>query len=856
MKKISLILVLGIILGIIPNAYVQASSDILVSSELLCDENFIINEIPKVKVSYNTDGEDYELRLSVNLYSDFDIIKLYPTNGLEKECVYEFPVSKEGKQNLKVEVLKSGESVWEENYKISYIRTDDDGPGYGNRGFVTHFVFDYYEENDAVLYDALGAEIHRDDFFWATIEKEKGVYDFSGYDEMYKDIMATDVSMMAIVNGRNNLYLNSEGTTYIKDESQFEAYANYALAIAKHYPNITKFELCNEPGFNYTGEEYKKIALAAAKKLKEYNRDIEVYVGCIITDSRALESGTQFMQNLYTEEVYPYIDGVSFHMYANNKYADTKKFYDQANDYRTQIEDGGGWKDVSLTETGWYILPNSGVQEKQQASELVKRAVISDGLGFSQTIFYDFKNDGRDVTNSEHNFGLMSIDHTMRDSFFAMKEYLDNVKKAIYIGKLDMGEGIESHVYAKNDDYFLIAWAPNNDSELNIPQTDNAGASFVFENANVLITDMFGNESGNKNELILDLYPKYVHNLEPEFILDRISRISLDNTKFPEGVIDSVITSFETFLEERSLSALENYLNECYLTGLSLIKDGKFDAESVSEMLWELEKAADKGRRLATCVNECKVFENSEGIALMYNNLDGIIEYFDLEKIIYSSEPYTKGRKLLKKIAMYDEGDKNGVIKGDGFEVSSSGYLTVSGNSNSKLVSVKILKDGEVLYIDTVKSYENKYTFGYELPEFGEYTVEIGDGEKRYIDVIYSEKEYVSVEDKMTYVEYFCADKLFEWTKELTKVYLKEEKNIVLPDNIEKKGNIITVTDEDDSSYIMMAVYEDGRLKGVAEENENSSTVVVDDFKNQVVKLFRWDGLSKLFPLSKALEYK
>ena len=853
MKKISILLAAIICIGFIPNAYAKPPADIEFSSELVQKENYVIDELPEVNISYKTDSREYELKLSTNFYKNIDIIKMYPTNGEMKKCTYSFPVMEEGTQRLKVEILKNGTSVHEDNYVIDYIESVNDGFGYGNRGFVTHFIFEPYTQNDTYLYEAMGAEVFRDDFYWATIEKEKGVYDFSLYDEKYKGIFDTGIDMLAIVNGRNAIYKNSEGTTDIKEPAQFEGYANYALAIAKHYPNIKKFELYNEPGFDYTGSEYTKFALAAAKKLKEFNPEIEVYAGCVITDSRAKETGSEFMKNFYTDEIYPYIDGVSFHMYGNNYYAGTNIFYNQANDYMTQIRGKGGWKDVALTETGWFTLQSGVVTEEIQASELVKRAVISDSLKFPVMTFYDFKNDGEDNAESEHNFGLMNIDYSMKKSYYSMKEYLKNVRKAQYLGEVSLADGIEAYAYVANDDYFLIAWSPNTDSELKIPNRDNNGVAHTFAHENVVIKDMYGKKKGNT--CLFENMPVYVHNLSPEFIMSRIKAPDIDADVFSGYSVDGMSEKYELILTDKNMLAVENFLNECYDVGNEIISDykkGKITAMETSELLSRIDKIADSGKALAACVTDTKIYMNKDGLKMKYGMFGKTVSFEDLKLLVYLIEPYNRGRKLLSMVSKYNEGDKNGIISGDGFSIDSKGILKVKGKTNSKLVSMKVLKNGKCIYFDTLIASENTYSGEYELPEFGDYTLQVNDGAMIEKNVSYYQNEYTSVEDKMSYVNYLYAEHLLNWSETLTNTYLCEEKNVILPDDINKDGNIITFTDTDDESVIFAAVYKNGQL--VRTNIENDGVCTIEYSKGEKLKLFRWNNLLDMIPKSQVIE--
>ena len=130
--------------------------------------------------------------------------------------------------------------------------------------------------------------------------------------------------------------------------------------------------------------------------------------------------------------------------------------------------------------------------------------------------------------------------------------------------------------------------------------------------------------------------------------------------------------------------------------------------------------------------------------------------------------------------------------------------------------------------------------------------IRVNDGAMIEKNVSYYQNEYTSVEDKMSYVNYLYAEHLLNWSETLTNTYLCEEKNVILPDDINKDGNIITFTDTDDESVIFAAVYKNGQL--VRTNIENDGVCTIEYSKGEKLKLFRWNNLLNMIPKSQVIE--
>jgi hypothetical protein len=113
------------------------------------------------------------------------------------------------------------------------------------------------------------------------------------------------------------------------------------------------------------------------------------------------------------------IDAFSFHTYPtdkNNNFLSPEQYNYTAiiNHVKDLLEEFDcADKEIWLTETGWSTnqagaLYSKGVSEEIAASYMARFYVQNEVSGIKKVFWYDFMNDGINITNREHNFGLIN----------------------------------------------------------------------------------------------------------------------------------------------------------------------------------------------------------------------------------------------------------------------------------------------------------------------------------------------------------------------------------------------------------------------------------------------------------------
>jgi hypothetical protein len=320
----------------------------------------------------------------------------------------------------------------------------------------------------------LGVAWVRDDLNWRSVEKTKGVYTVPEKTmEWIKAVHAHGIKLILILNRENKLYT---------DPYDADAYANFCKAMAvqlKDYADA--FEILNEPanfGFrkNYGGTwnglepdgstgpwvgKYVILINKAAEAIKSVNKKIKVIgLGSVApVNFKQLAMG-----------ISPAVDGIVDHPYSYRTVpeiisfpsteaglkrdgiatADTKgTLTSQIEMYRQQSEKYKGPKEIWLTESGFVTFQpldakilNAGLTEDAQAKYVQRRFMQYLGMDIDVALQYDLKNDGDNIHELEHNYGIINANYKPKPAFYA---YQRVVKSTIgWVHKKDMAVHIFS----------------------------------------------------------------------------------------------------------------------------------------------------------------------------------------------------------------------------------------------------------------------------------------------------------------------------------------------------------------------------------------------------------------------------
>jgi polysaccharide biosynthesis protein PslG len=301
-------------------------------------------------------------------------------------------------------------------------------------GVNIHFVTG--QERDLDMIAGAGFKFIRMDFHWESIETGKGEYNWTGYDELLANLEKRNLRAILILDYSHRLYEESvtspnpinhkpERTTASPQHPEsIAAFARWAAAAAKHYAGRhVLWEIWNEPNGNFwspkpNAEQYAALALATAKAIREADPQAAI-IG-------PASSGFPwaFLETFLKSGVLEYLAGVSVHPYRSP----SKPPETAASDYQKlralidRYAPPSKRDPIPILSGEWgYSTWKRGVSLETQAAFAARQQLANLLNGVPLSIWYDWKNDGTDPNENEHNFGTVLPDLTLKPAYRAIK---------------------------------------------------------------------------------------------------------------------------------------------------------------------------------------------------------------------------------------------------------------------------------------------------------------------------------------------------------------------------------------------------------------------------------------------------
>ena len=247
----------------------------------------------------------------------------------------------------------------------------------------------------------LGVGAIRMDINWSSIEKQKGVYDFSDYDVLVKNLEQYHIRPLLILDYGNPLYANNGSP----DDPEWRAdFTRWAAATVTHFAgHHILWEMWNEP--NYAkGDWYIHLALATGKALRAADPN-EIYIG-------PAGGGVDmpFLERCFQAGLLNYWQAVSVHPYRTTN-PETMD-YGPLKDLIAKYEPAGANIPIFSGEWGYSVIPAGNTysfvtSDAQQASYFDREMLWNMRNGIPLSIWYDWRNDEEKPGATEANFGLV-----------------------------------------------------------------------------------------------------------------------------------------------------------------------------------------------------------------------------------------------------------------------------------------------------------------------------------------------------------------------------------------------------------------------------------------------------------------
>lgn len=695
-------------------------------------------------------------------------------------------------------------------------------------GVNTHFPYSGYSEEDFAPVYASGVELIRETINWMGIEEIKGVYNWQNYDWWMNDIEKNNKELYLVVTASKppSFYYTDDTKSFFSTQEEIDGFCDFLKALIKRYPFIDYIELWNEPnlGFGTSASNesrmqcYADMTKAAAKTIREMSDTIEIVAGAIAVNestSSPYIKGVDFL-NYIIPQIYPYVDAVSWHTYAVKRSAESSLIQDRITNIKNSVSSVGGWKKIYISETGWVTgnVKDVSVSEDKQAYNTAKIFPVMEENDISGTLIYDFKNDGQDLTEAEHNFGLLNYDGTPKKSYNYFKNHIEKTSGYTHVGEYSKS-GKETHLYVGENDAFTMAWQTPSFIEIYASNEPTYTMGVSLSEAK----NLFKNIASSK--------------------LDAISKKASGMGINLSAVISEVKGYVSNAQEEEAFKG--NY--EIGMTALNKQLAGEVNADkkALSDLLYDIYCLGERMSAVYDISGELTE-KNVASLQRRYDALNEIAETYEDDKVFISKAILDMGEEK------FDKMKDNICVKksGENFNLSGVGELTVFGKASAgSYVSVKIEKDGEIVYADTVGAdTDNSYEFNCLLVDNGTYSVDISmaNGDRTSFEV--------EREECVLTMEYIKADYIEDYAKQMLLVHGYDE--VITFIEKEDKSALFNIQNgsEPQEIWVLLGGYKDGVLVGGVEEKITLSAGEIRDIPLSIdadvdsIRGYVWDGES------------
>jgi len=337
-------------------------------------------------------------------------------------------------------------------------------------------------ERAAALAQDAGVKWSREEFHWGAIERQKARFDWSFYDKMVACAKQHGISLYGILG-----YWS--GWTKPYTDEGIEDYCRFAAAAAERYrADIRHWEVWNEPNiFFWQGpkDQYAELLKRAYAAIKKANPDALV-LGCSTAGidegfiRRTMDLGGPF--DILT--IHPYRAALKDQAFI----AELKHVAEVAK------RPDGTIRPSWITEMGWatYTVHNGAGQDfsvtsqRDQARLLARAYIDAIASGVAPNIsWYDFRNDGDDPFNFEHNMGVVARDFQPKPACRAYATMTRLLGRRKPLGPMALGDGIVAFRFAEAAEKNVVValWGIDADREAEVP----------CPAATATLTDLMGN---------------------------------------------------------------------------------------------------------------------------------------------------------------------------------------------------------------------------------------------------------------------------------------------------------------------------------------------------------------------------
>lgn len=317
----------------------------------------------------------------------------------------------------------------------------------------------------AMMRDA-GITSVRTDAHWAYVERQPNQLKIEPSWQRYlKETARHGLSTQFILGYGNQHHGDGEKPRSEPVRAAYNRYVDFVTESLKG--QVAYYEIWNEwdvedprdPAFT---QDYARLIADAAGIIRQRDPAATVLAGAVT--SQGIESG--FALRLLENGLMQSVDGLSLHPYVHCR-GWRRNTPEAWIDWMAEVDKeltraAGRPVPLYLTEMAWPSHQGAcGIDENLQAAYLARAFFLARTLpNIKGMWWYDFRNDGTDKTEREHNFGLVRQDFTPKPAYPVLAAISEIVSQYAYLGRLEnTANDVVMLRFARGEDELLVVWS-------------------------------------------------------------------------------------------------------------------------------------------------------------------------------------------------------------------------------------------------------------------------------------------------------------------------------------------------------------------------------------------------------------
>lgn len=263
----------------------------------------------------------------------------------------------------------------------------------------------------------LGLRFARMDLTWSMVERQRGRYDFSGYDPVIHALTSRGVRPICILGYSNTLYemIPSPPSTAVGPHTDAvrQAFARFVAAAAAHFKGRgIIWEIWNEPdNVRFwspapTPSGYMALLKTAVPALRQADTSALVIAPALTGMSSQYPAAWTYLENCFSLGLPGLVDGISVHPYRQDGPESVTTDYRRLRSLvaRYAPKDKAN---MPIVNSEWGYS-GTWVSRDLQAAYFVRLCLMDRLNGLPISVWYDWQDDGNDPRQQEDNFGLLT----------------------------------------------------------------------------------------------------------------------------------------------------------------------------------------------------------------------------------------------------------------------------------------------------------------------------------------------------------------------------------------------------------------------------------------------------------------